>query len=88
MAETTSSLLSQQECPVLCCYVNATNHIQVIRIVDLPSYYFERTVFPGQRLLFEALPSAELEVHTGMTVGSILADKISCAQLQVDNSER
>jgi len=57
----------------------------MIRIVDLPSYYFERAVFPGQRLLFEALPSNELEIHTGMTIGSILADKISCLHLQVDN---
>jgi len=88
MAEIISSLPSQQECPILCCYVNATSQIQVIRIVDLPRQYFERAVFPGQRLLFEALPEAELEVHAGMTVGSILADKISCACLQVSSSDR
>ncbi|MBD2304390.1 DUF1830 domain-containing protein [Chroococcidiopsis sp. FACHB-1243] len=85
MTKIISSLPSEQESPILCCYVNVTSQIQVIRIVDLPSYYFERAVFPGQRLFFEALPSAELEVHTGMTIGSILADKISCLHLQVDN---
>jgi Domain of unknown function (DUF1830) len=86
MVEIISSLPSQQDYRVLCCYVNATSQIQVIRIVDLPSHYFERAVFPGQRLLFEASPNAELEVHTGMTVGSILADRISCLRLQVENS--
>ncbi|MGL4619294.1 DUF1830 domain-containing protein [Chroococcidiopsis sp.] len=86
MTKIISSPPADREIPILCCYVNATSEIQVIRIVDLTSYYFERAVFPGQRLLFEALPNAELEVHTGMTIGSILADKISCLHLQVDNS--
>ncbi|AFY90824.1 DUF1830 domain-containing protein [Chroococcidiopsis thermalis] len=85
MTKIIRSLPAEQESLILCCYVNATSQIQVIRIVDLPSYYFERAVFPGQRFLFEALPSTELEVHTSMTIDSLLADKISCLHLQVDN---
>lgn len=82
MAEIISSP-SSQSYPMLCCYVNATSKVQVIRIANLPDCYFERVVFPGQRLLFEAPLDAELEVHTGMTVSAILADKIPCSRLQV-----
>jgi len=39
--------------PVLCCYQNHSSQIQVIRIADMPDQYFERVVFPGQRLMFE-----------------------------------
>jgi hypothetical protein len=69
------------ESPVLCCYVNATSSIQIIRITDVPGWYFERVVFPGQRLIFEAIGQAHLEVHTGMMASSILSDTIACARL-------
>ncbi len=68
---------------IVCCYVNATSKIQVARITNVPNWYFERVVFPGQRLLFEAVPSALLEIHTGMMASSILSDTIPCQQLQV-----
>ena len=64
-----------------CCYVNATSSIQVVRITDVPNWYFERVAFPGQRLVFEAFPEAHLEVHTGMMASSILSDKIPCSNL-------
>jgi hypothetical protein len=68
---------------IMCCYVNATSKIQVARITNIPNWYFERVVFPGQRLIFEAVPDALLEIHTGMMVSSILSDTIPCQQLQV-----
>jgi hypothetical protein len=40
-------------------------------------------VFPGQRLVFEALPTAQLEIHTGMMASSIISDTISCDQLSI-----
>lgn len=64
-----------------CCYVNATSSIQVVRITDVPNWYFERVAFPGQRLVFETMPEAHLEVHTGMMASSILSDKIPCHKL-------
>ncbi len=70
---------------MLCCYVNATSHIQVARITNIPNWYFERVVFPGQRLVFEALASAQLEIHTGMMASSILSDTIPCDRLCVDD---
>ncbi|MGL6284498.1 MAG: DUF1830 domain-containing protein, partial [Microcoleaceae cyanobacterium] len=58
--------------------------IQIARVTNLPNWYFERVVFPGQRLVFEALPIALLEIHTGMMASSILSDKIPCDRLRID----
>ncbi len=68
---------------ILCHYINATSQIQIARITNIPNWYFERVVFPGQRLLFEALPLARLEIHTAQLPSAILADRISCLRLQV-----
>lgn len=72
--------------PIVCCYVNATNRIQVARITNIPNWYFERVVFPGQRLIFEALAEALLEIHCGMMASAILADTIPCDRLQVEDA--
>jgi len=73
--------------PILCCYFNATSSIQVVRITNLENWYFERVVFPGQRLVFEALPEGVLEIHTGMMASAILSDQIPCSRLVVKESE-
>lgn len=69
-----------------CCYVNATSSIQVARITNIDNWYFERVVFPGQRLMFEAVPHACLEIHTGMMASAILTDTIVCASLAVQEN--
>lgn len=71
---------------LLCCYVNATSHIQIARISNIPNWYFERVVFPGQRLVFEAMTEALLEIHTGMMASAILSDTIPCDRLCVEES--
>ncbi len=68
---------------LLCCYSNPTNQIQVIRITNIPSWGFEKVVFPNQRLMFEAFPEAILEIHTGIMASAILSDKIPCHLLRV-----
>ena len=73
---------TEQSSLVLCCYLNATSQIQIVRISDVPNWYFERVVFPGERLLFESPTTAHLEVHTG-TPSVILADRIACQFLRV-----
>jgi hypothetical protein len=70
--------------PLLCCYVNASSQIQIARITNIENWYFERVVFPGQRLVFEALPQAQLEIHTGMMASAILSDKIPCDRLAIE----
>ena len=71
--------------PILCCYVNATSKIQIARISNIPNWYFERVVFPGQRLVFEALPHAHLEIHCGMMASAILADTLPCDRLRIES---
>ncbi|HEY9834302.1 MAG TPA: DUF1830 domain-containing protein [Stenomitos sp.] len=72
---------------ILCCYVNATSHIQIARITNIPNWYFERVVFPGQRLVFEALAKAQLEIHSGMMASAILSDTIPCDRLRVEDND-
>jgi hypothetical protein len=69
--------------PILCSYVNTTNQVQIARISNVPGVFFERTIFPGQRIVFEALPTAQLEIHTGMMATAILSDTITCDRLQL-----
>ncbi len=87
MAQILDPLPPETSNRILCCYVNATSDIQVARICNIANWYFERVVFPGQRLFFEAFPEAQLEIHTGMMATAILADKISCNELQVHEGE-
>ena len=68
---------------VLCYYINATSQLEVARITNIPNWYFERVVFPGQRLLFEAPRWAELEIYTAQLPSAMLLDKISCERLRV-----
>ena len=72
---------------VLCCYVNPSDRIQVARITNIPNWYFERVVFPQQRLVFEAVPQALLEIHSGMMASAILSDTIPCERLCVNDLE-
>lgn len=83
MASILSPLKSNESEQILCSYINATNHIQVARISNISNWYFERVLFPGQRLMFEAPEDAQLEIHTGNIASAILSDKIPCDRLQV-----
>lgn len=84
MAQILDPLPSDNQDHILCCYVNATSQIQIARITNIANWYFERVVFPGQRLVFEAMTDALLEIHTGMMASSILSDRIPCDRLCVD----
>ena len=88
MTQIIDHLPSGQSESMLCCYVNATSKMQVVRITNVHNWYFERVVFPGQRLMFEALSEAQLEIHTGMMASAILSDTIPCSRLAVDPEER
>lgn len=83
MAHPVAPTLSESTQQILCSYSNRTSQIQIARITDVPNWYFERVVFPGQQLLFEAIPEAHLEIHTGAFASAILADTLPCQELQV-----
>lgn len=84
MAQILDPIPSDSSKQVLCCYVNATSKIQIARITNVADWYFERVVFPGQRLMFETVPKAMLEIHTGMMASAILSDTIPCDRLAID----
>jgi hypothetical protein len=77
-----SCLVSYSQ-PVLCCFVNETTHVQIAKITNIANWYFERVVFPGQRLIFEAPPEAKLEIHTNTFVTAIISEKIACDRLRL-----
>ncbi len=83
MTQTIDSLPLEYDQRILCIYSNPSNQILIARISNVPGWYFERVVFPGEQLLFEALPEADLEIHIGQKNESILAEKFPCSQLQV-----
>lgn len=65
----------------LCCYVNLTNKVEIARISNLTNWYLERVIFPGQRLLFEAPETAELEIYTSSFSSALLSQRINCEKL-------
>jgi len=81
--QTLDSLPQGHNSKITCCYINASSAIQVARITNIENWYFERVVFPGQRLLFESMMDARLEIHTGALASSILTDIIACLDLVV-----
>ncbi|MDJ1185355.1 DUF1830 domain-containing protein [Roseofilum casamattae] len=83
MAQVLDPLPPERSYRVLCCYVNATSKVQVARICNIPDWYFERVVFPGQRLVFESVSQGLLEIHTGMMASAILSDTIPCDRLML-----
>jgi hypothetical protein len=72
---------------ILCCYCNGTTQIQIVRITNIPHWYFERVVFPQQRLLFSAVPEAKLQIYTTEAVSATIGDNILCDRLQVEEKE-
>lgn len=84
MAQILDPIPNDDKNVLLCCYVNATSQIQVARITNIRNWYFERVVFPGQRLVFESVPEGLLEIHTGMMASAILSDKIPCKTLVIN----
>lgn len=62
--------------------MNQTDSVQVVSIPNIDGWYFERTVFPGQRLFFDAVPEAVLEVSTGDVPTAVVCDRIPCLRLR------
>ena len=65
----------------LCCYTNPTSRIQIIKIPNTSTAFFERAVMPHGTVLFEAERTAHLEVHTSEMVSTVISDVIPCSQL-------
>ena len=68
---------------ILCYYTNASNQLQQIRLRHSSDLSLDRMVFPGEKIIFEALPEGLLEIYTYTTTGLQLFQTIACLQLQV-----
>lgn len=68
---------------ILCCYVNASSKMQIARITNIPNWYLEHVVFPGERFLFEALPEAELEIYQSVETNEVICERLLCDRLRV-----
>ena len=60
--------------------------MQIIRITNIPNWYFERVVFPGELLLFEAFLEAVLEIYISESARPILGDRFLCDWLKVNHT--
>lgn len=81
---TMTELSSETSVRILCWYMNTSSKLEIARITNIPNWYFERTVFPGERFLFEALPEAQLEVCRSTETGGIVCERILCDRLRVE----
>jgi len=69
-----------------CIYRNESEYIQIIRISQPKSAFFEKTVFPNQCIQFAASGDDLLEVLESVMASSFHTDTIPCSQLSVTKS--
>lgn len=67
---------------MLCSYINLTHQFQILRISNIPHFFFEKVVMPQSTVFFETHQGAQVEVHTGHMASSVLSDIIPCEQLE------
>ena len=87
MAQILNRLPSKCGLAILCGYQNQTPTVQIVRITNIPDWYFERVVFPGEQLVFEALPEAVLEVYSSDEMGIFLGERLLCDWLRIDPTQ-
>ena len=73
--------------PIHCGYHNQTPKVQIIRITNIPNWYFERVIFPGEKLVLKALPEAVLEIYSSDESGPFLREVILGDWLRVDHTQ-
>lgn len=83
MPPTIDSSGSQATKRVLCYYANLTEHLQILKSAHREIWAFERVVFPGQRLFFEAIPTAHLEIYEVQASGLSLMERNRCDRWKV-----
>ena len=79
-----NAILNTSEVKILCSYINRTCQLQIIKIFNLNHGDFERVIFPGQSILFDAELEDELEVYSGYFNKTIYVAKYPCIELQID----
>jgi Domain of unknown function (DUF1830) len=86
MSQILDPVPSDRTDPICCCYTNNSSKVQIARITNIDNWYFERVAFPGQHLVFEAPMNAYLEIHTGYMASAVIADRIPCIRLEMEQT--
>lgn len=69
---------------MLCYYVNSTSKTQLIQVTNGQKIYWERIIFPQQRILFEAVPEFKLEIQNNQLENIRVTKTIPCQDLKVN----
>lgn len=83
LAPVTDPRPANQESFICCYYENQSPRIEILRISNITGWYFEKVVFPKQRVTFEAPTEGLLELYTCEFGNAVLADRINCSALQI-----
>lgn len=72
---------------ILCFHSNSTPYLQLIKLINSKDFELERVLFPQERLMFTAVPEAQLEITTCKQGSPGKPERISCDRLQVEVCE-
>ena len=75
---------SNIEDQVRCSYHNLSSNWQIIKITDMPNYYWEKVVFPGEKISFKGSIKANLKIFSAKNITAILIDTIPCQKLKTN----
>jgi hypothetical protein len=75
-------LLEKEFSQVLCYYMNMTDEIQIVHVMNEANCDLESLVLPEERILFAALPESHLEINSSRTYGTV-SEKIPCKLLNI-----
>jgi len=73
----------REEAMISCFYANESPNLEILRIDTIAGWYFEKVVFPQQRLVFEAPAESVLDIYTCEFGSAVLADRLSCERLKM-----
>ena len=66
---------------ILCTYQNVSSSWQIIKITNISNFVWEKALYPGQKIVFEANLQAQLKIFSAEHITAVLMDTISCQKL-------
>lgn len=86
LSQATSGLTQDIEEKILCAYQNSSMNWHIIKITNIPRYYYEKVILPGQRVIFQASVRAKLKVFSTENTTLMLMDTIACPKIRVNSA--
>ena len=71
---------------IICAYQNRTGSLQIIKIENIPNFFWEKVVFPSEIILFNSVAEAMLKVYSNDNITAVFKDTIFCYKLQLRRS--